>query len=373
MHLVDSRSELERVARSLADAPTLYLDTEFESQRGGTTLSVVQISDGSAIHLVDALRLGDLGPLSAVMNRSDRQWVLHAGQQDVNLLLERLKLDARPRIFDTQIAWALVSPEYSVSLAYLEFRILGLRKSKGHQADDWKRRPLPDSQLAYAAEDVEHLPRLHAELMSRLTARNRPDSAHAASADLLWPEPEPQESLALSDFRNAWQLDVHSQAALRSLIDWYNELDPGERAFAPEPKTLLAIAARLPQDARDLMRIKGVPRRFAERQGDRLTGRLMRATAEADAASFVPIDPPPYATFEEIRLDAWLGQARAELCATLEAAPELLLPSRLVRRLRAALLDAGPDALLGALGGWRAELLSGPLAEWMRGNPPPRG
>jgi acetyl/propionyl-CoA carboxylase alpha subunit len=80
------------------------------------------------------------------------------------LLMSRLRLDARPRVFDTQVAWALVTAEASVSLAYLVFRVLGLRTTKAHQADDWMRRPLPTNQLAYAACDVAHLPELRARL-----------------------------------------------------------------------------------------------------------------------------------------------------------------------------------------------------------------
>lgn len=372
MHLVDSHAELQRVADALADAPALYLDTEFESQRGGTTLCVLQVSDGEQVHLVDALRLANLAPLVGILNDAGREWVLHAGQQDVPLLIDSLGVQARPKIFDTQIAWALTSAEHSVSLAYLEFRLLGLRKTKAHQADDWKRRPLPASQLAYAAEDVAHLPALHAELQRRLAEHGRPDAAHAASADLLWPETDPPEPLSLSDFRNAWQLDAHCQAALRFAIDWYNALSDEERAFAPEPKVLLSIASRLPQSARDLERIKGVPRRWAERHGDRFTGQLMRATAEADTEGFVPIDPPPYATFEEILLDAWIARARAELCAALCIAPELLLPSRLVKRLRAALLNGDADPVGSTLRGWRADLLAARLRAWMAENPPPR-
>ena len=65
---------------------------------------------------------------------------------------------------------------------------------------------------------------------------------------------------------------------------------------------------------------------------------------QARAEDFVPIEPAPYATFEDIRLDAWLTVARAEVCATLQASPELILPGRLLKSMRAAALAgrAGP-------------------------------
>ncbi|MBX3127984.1 MAG: hypothetical protein KF718_14775 [Polyangiaceae bacterium] len=369
---VDKSRDLPGLAARLARAERVYLDTEFESSRAGTQLSLLQISTAEEIFLIDALRLTDLGPLAGPLGRADVEWVVHAGLQDVALLVERLDLKQRARVFDTQVAWGLTSAEPSVSLAYLKFKLLGIRSGKAHQADDWRQRPLPASQLAYAAEDVEHLPALFAALVARLEAKERVEIAYEASREALWPEPDAPGGLRLEDFRNAWQLDPSSQAALRYLIEWYEALSPDARAEAPEPKALLSIAGRLPENERELARIKGVPRRFAERSGRALTGELMRRTAQATAADFVPIDPPPYATFEDVRLDAWLGTVRAELAAELQIAPELLLPGRVLRRLRASLVQLRDlSAALATLEGFRAKLLPEPVQRLSRTLPPP--
>lgn len=305
------------------------------------------------------------------MLSGDSEWVVHAGQQDVELLVERVELEGPPRLFDTQVAWALLGPEFSVSLAYLQFRLLGLRSAKTHQSDDWKRRPLPPAQLDYAAQDIEHLPELRRMLGERLDALGRQELVGDASLESVRSTAEPRPKLSLSSFRNAWQLDRHSQAALRYLIEWHNALGEADRAAAPEAKVLLAIASRLPESAQDLSRIKGVPRRFANLHGDRLTGGMMRSTAEADAADFVPIDPPPYATFEDIRLDAWLSSVRAELCEQLSLAPELAFPGRVLKRVRAAIVEAGQVvAGADALSGWRAKLLGSAFLEHAQRNPP---
>lgn len=371
MHFVDQRSGLEDAARSLEGAPRLYIDTEFESSRQGKLLCLLQISRGEELFLIDALRLRDLGPLAGVLSSTSTEWVVHAGQQDVELLVECLRLRDMPRLFDTQIAWALVGPEFSVSLAYLQFRLLGLRTSKSHQSDDWKRRPLPPAQLAYAAQDIEHLPELRRMLGERLEKLGREHAVFEASLESVQSTPESRPKLTLSSFRNAWQLDRHGQAALRYLIEWYDALDECDRSAAPEPKVLLAIASRLPESAEELSRMKGVPRRFANAQGDRLTGGMMRATAEAEAADFVPIDPPPYASFEEIRLDAWLSSMRAELCEALSVAPELAFPGRVLRRVRSSIQESGRvEAGAEALEGWRSGLLARAFVDHARRNPP---
>lgn len=370
MQLVDSHAALESACRALGEAPRLFVDTEFESSREGKLLSLVQVTAGGEAYLFDALRLRALEPLAAVMARAE--WVVHAGSQDVELLVERLRLGDPPSIFDTQVAWALVGPEYSVSLAYLSFKLLGLRSGKAHQADDWKRRPLPPSQLAYAAADVEHLPEMHQLLIERAERLGRADVVAEASRESVWPDPEPLVMLSLASFRNAWQLGPMSQAALRRLVAWYNELPEQERRYAPEPKTLLAIASRLPESGADLGRIKGVPRRFAADHGNHLAGLVMRATAEASAEDFVPIDPPPYATFEEIRLEGWLSGAKATICEQLCIAPELAFPGRVLRPMRDLMLHA-KDANAGraALVGWRDRVLGQAWGDYARETPPP--
>jgi ribonuclease D len=104
VHLVDTERELSEVAASLAEARTFYLDTEFDSTRDGKTLCLLQISGGGRAFLVDTLRLSALGPLAALLSDPSREWVLHAGSQDVELLALRLDLPGPPRVFDTQMA-----------------------------------------------------------------------------------------------------------------------------------------------------------------------------------------------------------------------------------------------------------------------------
>jgi ribonuclease D len=363
--LIASANELGPLNDALRGATTLFLDTEFESNRSGIELCLLQISTGEEIFLVDAIALRDLTPLADAF-QTGALWVLHAGQQDIMLLGDRLRLKKKPRVFDTQVAWSLVTVEHSVSLAYAQFRALGLRGTKAHQADDWVRRPLPASQLAYAAADVEHLPELYAFLEARVTALGRAELVPIASAETVWSEAKVASVLSLESFRNAWQLDHRGQAALRYLIDWFNALPEREREQAPENKTLLSLASRLPTSFADLQRIKGVPRSWSRELGQDLVNGLTEAAAAADGTGFVPIDPPAYATKRELRVDGWLAAARAEVCVKLEVAPELALPSRIVKTLRAHALSHGAVSLGDALDGWRSVLLCEPLAEFAR-------
>jgi ribonuclease D len=201
-------------------------------------------------------------------------------------------------------------------------------------------------------------------LRERLGAKQRGGLVYDASAEATRPMRTEVEGISLESFRNAWQLDREGQAALRYIVSWYNALDARERENAPDMKTLLAIAGRLPKTRDDLGRIKGVSRWFANERGNQFLAQLARATAAADDASFVPIDPPPYATFDEIRADGWLAQLRAQICIELELAPELAFPSRLVKKMRALVLETGDPARASeALDGWRQQLLGERVAQ----------
>jgi ribonuclease D len=366
---VDSQEGLERAASALAGCARFYLDTEFESGRGPTRLCLLQISSGSEIYLVDTLKLARLDALAAALARPDVTWIFHAGLQDLALIEQRLHVRAPQRLFDTQVAYALVSAESNVSLAYLRHLFLGVRADKGHQADDWLARPFSPSQLQYAASDVYDLPALTELLMQRAEAKQRLELVFEASRETLEPSREPPPPITLDNFRNAWQLGPSSQAALRFLIVWYNALSAEEKQTAPDLKTLLALAARLPDSASALSRIKGVSPGVLQRHGASLAKGMTNAARQAASTDFVPIEPPPYATFADIRKEAWLGLLRAEVCATLEVAPEQVLPQRVVRDLKAKLQEG--RTLSDALRGYRKRLLGDAIDAFHERHPPP--
>ena len=368
---VDSTEGLERAAQALSSCPRLYLDTEFESGRGPTRLCLLQISSGTEIFLVDTLKLDRLDVLSQALGRSEVEWVLHAGLQDLELLERRLHVRAPERLFDTQVGYALVSAENNVSLAYLVYELLGVRSDKAHQTDDWLGRPLPESQLRYAASDVQYLPAVTDILTQRAEAKQRLPLVFEASHEALEPKREPPPPLSIESFRNAWQLGPRSQAGLRFLIGWYNALSFDDKRAAPDTKTLLALAGRMPESTDALGRIKGVSPGLVRQHGKRIVQGLSDAALQTKSHDFVPIDPVPYATFAEIRCEAWLGLLRAEVCASLDVSPEHVMPARVLRELKAKLQGSRPLRLSDALSGYRKRLLGAAFDEFCERQPPP--
>jgi len=361
--------EAELDAAASEDRP-LFLDTEFESNRQGVRLCLLQIAAGTSIFLLDAQKLRSLSPLGSLLGRPSLLWVLHAGLQDVRLIEQATRCPSPQRMLDTQVAWALLGAEYSVSLAYLDYRVSGVRADKGHQADDWVRRPIPPSQLAYAAHDVACLPAIFGHIKQRLQALERLEVAISASLATLSPEPDPPRMLSAKSFRNAWQLSPAGLAALGLLVEFYNGLGEGEQSSLGEPKALMSVAARMPRNKDELLRIKGVNRSLAERHGGRLLALLQEARETKEPASPV-LEPAAYGSFDEHRLDAWITTLRAEVCAEVQVAPELALPGRLTRRMMDTYGEGGLPALLGCLTGFRKSLLEAAVTRFCERQPPP--
>ena len=301
---------------------------------------------------------------AAIANR-DTEWVLHAGLQDVDLLRDALELDELPSLFDTQVAWALLSPEAGVSLSYLEFRVLGLKNMKTHQTDDWMRRPLPRRQLEYAAADVLHLPRIEFELTRRAGRLGRRNIVLRASRDYLLPQLEPVQQLSLRSFRNAWQLAPVNQIALLGLIELLNRLRDDSGFPLPAPKSLLSIASRMPMGVEDLRRIKGVPQAFTKRHGREVIQCIKGASDTSRLGEVEALAPPAYASFEEVHVEAWLGVMRSDVCSRLGVSAEFVLPNKLLRSMRDHVLDDGDwRACCDALAGWRRDLVAGDVASF---------
>ena len=182
-------------ARWLAAAADVALDTEFVFERTyRPRLGIVQIAVAGEIALIDAVRIPDLSALGPLLADPARRKLLHSGSGDLPIL-RRAGGAALRGLLDTQIAAAFAGLGPSLSYAALVKTLLGVELAKHETRTDWLRRPLSPDQLRYAAEDVEYLPAVAADLEERLRVLGRlewalEDSATLATLDGDTPDPE---------------------------------------------------------------------------------------------------------------------------------------------------------------------------------------
>ncbi|MBC7448723.1 MAG: HRDC domain-containing protein [Hymenobacteraceae bacterium] len=186
IHYLTAPAELPAACQHLRGCPQLGVDLEFDDMRYryGRHLGLVQIFDGQAVWLIDPVTIPDLAELLAVLADPGIVKVFHSCRSDI-LLLDEL-YDARvPNLVDTSVlAQLLGEADNQISLGRLIQQELGLEVDKGEQKSNWLKRPLTESQLEYAANDVIYLFELKERLEAKLAGLGRLEWARQENAAL---------------------------------------------------------------------------------------------------------------------------------------------------------------------------------------------
>lgn len=221
MHWIDDATTLAARLDAWKGQGLVAMDTEFIRERTYfPQLALVQLAIPGEILLVDPLAPGVPGVLAGLLDDPAVTKLMHSASEDLQALLRGCKAVPFP-VFDTQVAAAMCGLGAGLSYLKLVEQVTGLTLEKGETRSDWLRRPLSDSQLKYAADDVLHLHELHAALEPKLRAAGRLDwlaaDADRAVRNARNESDDPMPHLAV---RSAQMLDAPGQARLRRLLLW---------------------------------------------------------------------------------------------------------------------------------------------------------
>ncbi|MBX2798439.1 MAG: HRDC domain-containing protein [Myxococcales bacterium] len=357
-----TKNDIAALARSIAAAPRIALDTEFHAERRYVpALYLVQLNvPGDGVWIVDPLERGLLeGLKDALLSTS---WVVHGGRWDMEVM--KIALGGLPaQIVDTQIGAALIAPWWPVGYTELVRDYLGKELPKTATLSDWSRRPLSEEQLGYAAEDAELLLPLWNEIEARLVVEGRMEVCAAACAEarsrVLEPAPpdDAWRNIGARSVLKGQQLGV-----LQEIACWRREL--AVRRNQPERSILsdgavVELARRQPTTPQALTRNRRLPKSL-QKNPDELLERLARAA-----------DRPEWAWPKSVRRRtaawttvAWLEVWAAALGQAHSFAGGLVFPRRLLEDV--VLLD-DPDQLRALLGEWRWGLAGPALLDALSG------
>lgn len=346
------------------------LDTEFVWERTYyPRLGVVQVAlSEEEVHLIDAVALDDLAALAPLLEDPATVKILHDAQQDL-IILRRASGASPVNIFDTQRAAGLVGLSATISLADLLQALLDVDLPKTQTRTDWVRRPLSDEQIAYAEDDVRHMP----EAYQRLTARARTlgrtawveEEMRAYDDPALYEEKDPRTQY--DRISGTGRLNSTQRAAIRELAAWREEEARAQnrpRGHIVPDNVLVEVARLMPRAATALKRVRG---RFErERYGEALVQAVAAGAAvPPEERPERPPSPPPNDEHLNARIDFALAYLKGKSLA--QDVDHQLIANRadvtsLVRH--AADGDAGPHPLLQ---GWRRTFMGNDLLQLLDG------
>ncbi len=158
---IDSISDLACLNQELLQKNYLGVDTEFRrTTKDNMRLSLLQVNDGEEIYLIDAIVIGDPKDHASFLFSKAVTKVIHSCKEDIEAIYSWTK-NEMVNIFDTQIANSFLNGEFTIGYQGLVEKELDIILNKNETRSNWIRRPLSDSQLKYAALDVEYLIHLY--------------------------------------------------------------------------------------------------------------------------------------------------------------------------------------------------------------------
>lgn len=198
--IVDTPARLEECLTALRGArgPVAFDTERAHGHRYWPKAYLLQIRrEGAGTWLIDPIAFengrprADLSSLVAACGSAT--WIIHAATQDLPCMQEIGIVP--PRIFDTELASRLLAKPGASLGALLEAE-LGIKLRKAHSADNWSKRPLPESWLDYAALDVDYLLELSAVIATHLVLAGREEWSAQENDEMLarfGVEPEPKQ------------------------------------------------------------------------------------------------------------------------------------------------------------------------------------
>jgi ribonuclease D len=325
--------EIEALVERLMQCKVIAVDAEMDSYFSyQTKLCLIQISTEHEDALIDPLAPVDLSALRRPFEDPGITKILHAADNDVPYLVERIGGTVGP-IFDTHAA-ARVLGLPRAGLGGLLQDFFNIEVDKTFQRADWRLRPLPQAQFEYAQGDTRYLIQLWKILADMLAQQGLEEEAGAAFQRINQSPPQPRKFnphayLQLTDAR---KLNPFQKARLRDLYAWRDELarTQDEAVFRILPDGLLiplALFSEGPEAMKAHFRHLTVQRQAPE------ICRVTEAAAQNPfQASAVPA-PEPFLRGRQLERFEKLRQWRNRTAQELNIEPDRVFTNRSLKAL----------------------------------------
>lgn len=362
---VTTQAQLEELAHDLEGSSVLAIDTEFMREKTYyAKLCLLQLNNGTVSAIVDPLAVTDLSPLVPVLTDEDCVKIFHAGTQDIAILHHETGVTPSP-VFDTQVAASLLGYPLQVGYGPLVRSVCDVKLAKADSYTDWSKRPLTNSQVKYALDDVVYLPRVYECLRDELVGKGRLawcERDFRALADPASYDVDPRET-----WRRVKRISSLSRGQLaiaREVAAW-RELEAQRRNLPRKwvlaDEALIEIARKAPKSREALFEVRGLANKLNGRDVNQILDAVSRGR-DVPQDQWPKLERSPKGDVEAdgaVELLSALLEVRAkenDVAAPLIAThPDL---SKLVR---------GHREGLALMEGWRYDLVGRELIDLLEG------
>lgn len=361
---INTQSELDAFVQRAQHSSILAIDTEFLREKTYyARLCLLQLQTDTETVIVDPFAISNLKVLAGLLEHPDIMKLFHAGKQDIEILYHEVGVMPKP-LFDTQIAAALLGHTQQIGYGNLVGAECGVQLAKVDSFTDWSRRPLSDSQITYAAEDVIYLPKLYERLSKQLESLGRThwlDPDFAALCDEANYQEDSRERYRR--LRRVGQLSHRQLSAARELAAWREdrakELDL-PRKWILTDEQIVEACKRSARTIDNLFMVRGVSEKLSMNDA-RAVVKCIRKGLDLDPSEWPELD---HKGKNEMNVDVIVDVMNA--LVRLRARQNNIAFQTLASQSDIARVARGyTDAEI--LQGWRREIVGNELLELLHG------
>lgn len=364
VRFVDTATELLALCNRLRQSDWVAVDTEFIREKTFyPRLCLIQVATHQVIACIDPLEIESLDPLLDILFDKAVTKIFHAARQDLEIF-HHLRGGLPIPVFDTQIAGRLLGHGEQLSYRDLVQVILGVSLQNSQTRTNWALRPLRNSQIGYAIDDVRFLGELYRRLSAALHAKGREGWVWEDCARLSDPSHYSMDPMeAWKRVRSHQKLHGQQLAVLRALADWRERqaiANDKPRKWILADALLLELSRKLPQDTTSLSKMRGLPEKLLNRWGHEITDVIEKARQLPREAGSKRPSPQRLAPEQESTVDLMMAVVRQQALLH-DISPTVIATHKTLKRLILG------DTELPLLEGWRAEIAGKMLQSLLTG------
>lgn len=299
--LITTTNELQTACEACKKHSYFSIDTEFIRENTYyPKLCLIQIATNDTTYIIDPLSPHiNLSALYELLQNPTITKIFHAAEQDIEIFYYLMGTHPTP-IFDSQIAAMVCGYGDAMSYTKLVAKITGTTLDKTNQFTDWAQRPLSNTQLEYAKNDVTYLLDIYKHLHETIHTLNRET----------WLEEETKPLTNVKKYQhsptNAWKKIRTTNRTknflhrLKYLAQWREEQAQQQdvpRNIIAKDHALLLLASCNPLTAEAFLSLSRLPSTLKTHKTAKEITRLLQKANETDIANDVietpkkPLDP----------------------------------------------------------------------------------